>query len=172
MAKKRKGVAADEVDSLVNAVSASAQQIWQAGLGAFAATRLDGGKLFEALVHDGAQLHKLTRELSRGKVPDVAGKVGQLAEDVARQANASWEKIEQYFETRVAGTLHRMGVPSRDDIDRLRQDVTALEAAIRLSAGSRGGTLAISPAAGTRSRKAGQKRTSPDGTSTSTKRAH
>lgn len=170
MEKKRKSAAADDSDSLVNEVSASARQIWQAGLGAFAATRQDGGKLFEALVHDGAQLHKLTRELSRGKVPDVAGKVGQLAEDVARQANASWEKIEQYFEERMAGTLHRMGVPSREDIDRLRHDVTALETAIRLSAGASGGTHVIAPAANARSRKPGVKRATPNGTSA--KRPH
>lgn len=155
MAKKRKDGTTDEQAGLVNAVSASAQQIWQAGLGAFAATRHDGGKLFEALVHDGAQLHKLTREFGRDKVPDVAGKVGKLAEDVARQANASWEKVEQYFEERIAGTLHRMGVPSRDEVDRLQREVDALEAAMRHSAAGRSRTKAIVARPSLRTRKSG-----------------
>jgi poly(hydroxyalkanoate) granule-associated protein len=163
MAKKRKGKAADEQGGILDAVSASAEQIWQAGLGAFAATRQDGGKLFDALVHDGAQLHKMTWELGLGKTPDVAGKVGRIAEDVARQANASWEKIEQYFEERMAETLHRMGVPSRDDVDRLRRDIKALEAAVRLSGGAGSGAKAIAPAARAKTSKPVAKRAASNG---------
>lgn len=126
MAKKRKRVAADGADSLAHAVLASAQPIWQAWLGAVAATRQEGGKRFDTLVHDGAQLHRLTRKPARGKI-------GRLAGDVARQANASWERIEQYVEARVAQAPHCIGVPSRDEAERLRHDVHAPEAAIRLA---------------------------------------
>lgn len=165
MAKKRKEKAAEAQDGMIDAVSASAQQIWQAGLGAFATTRQDGGKLFDALVHDGAQLHKLTRDLARGKVPDVAGKVGQLAEDVARQANASWEKVGQYFEDRMVDTLHRMGVPSRDEVERLRHEVHALESALRLSGAMRDTAKAPVPVLvpGARGAKAGAKRGNSNG---------
>jgi poly(hydroxyalkanoate) granule-associated protein len=163
MGKKRKDKAADGQDSIVEAVSASAQQIWQAGLGAFAAAREDGGKLFEALVHDGEPLHQLTRELGRNKLPDVAGKAGQLAEDVARQANASWDRIEQYLENRVAETLHRIGVPSRDDVEMLRREVAALQMALRTPAARRSVAKAAEHASGARARKPGAARTVPNG---------
>lgn len=41
---------------------ASAQQIWLAGVGAFARAQQEGGKMFEALVREGSAL--------QGKMPD------------------------------------------------------------------------------------------------------
>ena len=42
---------------LSSAVRESAQQIWQAGLGAFAKAQGEGGKVFESLVREGVSLH-------------------------------------------------------------------------------------------------------------------
>lgn len=120
MVTKAKDVMGAEPAALVDAVAASAQQIWQAGLGAFAKAQQDGGELFDMLVRDGAQLHKLTQELGKDKVPGMTGKVGRLA-------SGSWEKIEKIFEDRVAGALRSLGVPSREEIDALRREIDALK---------------------------------------------
>lgn len=125
-----KEVMGAETAALVDAVAASAQEIWQAGLGAFARAQEDGGELFGTLVRDGAQLHQLTQELAQDKVPDVVAKLGRLAEQVGRQATGSWDTIGKIFEDRVSRSLRSLGVPSRDEVDALRREVEALRAAL------------------------------------------
>ncbi len=51
MVKKLKAQAEDK--QLANAVRTSAQQIWQAGLGAFAKAQEEGGRVFAKLVKEG-----------------------------------------------------------------------------------------------------------------------
>jgi poly(hydroxyalkanoate) granule-associated protein len=53
----------------------SAQQIWLAGLGAFAKAQDEGGKLFETLIREGSSLEQKTRTLATGKVDEVRGAV-------------------------------------------------------------------------------------------------
>jgi poly(hydroxyalkanoate) granule-associated protein len=130
MATTPKDEAATGPGSMVEAVAASAQQIWQAGLGAFAKAQQDGGAMFDKLVRDGAELHALTRHLSGDKFPAVTGTIGRLAESVGRQASGSWDKIEKLFEDRVARSLHNLGVPSREDMEALRREIDALKAAM------------------------------------------
>ena len=59
----------------------SAQQIWLAGLGAFAKAQDEGGKLFETLMREGSNLEQKTRKIASGKVDEVrgahAGNLGQ-----------------------------------------------------------------------------------------------
>jgi poly(hydroxyalkanoate) granule-associated protein len=129
MATNLKDVMGGEPAAIADAIAASAHEIWQAGLGAFARAQADGGELFGALVRDGAALHKLTQELAQDKFPDVAGKIGKLAEQVGRQASGSWDKIEKIFEDRVARSLRSLGVPSREEVDALRREIEALREA-------------------------------------------
>jgi poly(hydroxyalkanoate) granule-associated protein len=132
--KEKKAVNAEPA-TLVDAVAESAQQIWQAGLGAFAKAQQDGGALFDALVRDGAQLHKLTEAFAKDKVPGLSGKVGRLA-------SGSWDRIEKIFEDRVARSLRSLGVPSREEVDALQREIDALKAALE--------NMAPQPAATTR----------------------
>jgi len=123
MATKGKDMTGAGPAAMADAVAESAQQIWQAGLGAFAKAQQDGGALFDALVRDGAELHRLTQELARDKAPGMAGKVGRLA-------SGSWDRIEKVFEDRVARSLRSLGVPSSEDLDTLRREIDALKAAM------------------------------------------
>lgn len=129
MVKKLKDMVTDQGE-LIDAVVASAQQIWQAGLGAFAKAQQGGSELFDKLVQDGAQLHQLTEHLSGGAQLGMADKVSRLAGNVGRQASGSWEKIEKIFDDRVARALQRMGIPAREEVEALRREVDALKAAM------------------------------------------
>ncbi|KLU36506.1 hypothetical protein AB595_11990 [Massilia sp. WF1] len=129
MAMKSSGKASGP-DGIAEAVAASAQQIWQAGLGAYAKAQQDGGALFDSLVREGAELHRLTQQFVGDPAPGLGGKVGRLAESVGRQASGSWKTIEKIFEERVARSLRGLGVPSRDEVEALRRDIAALRAAI------------------------------------------
>lgn len=45
---------------------------------------------------------------------------------VEKQASQNWDKLEGFFEQRVAGVLDRLGIPSKDDIDALNTRVQSL----------------------------------------------
>ena len=55
----------------------SAQQIWQAGLGAFAKAQEEGSKIFEALVKDGSKLQETTMQ-AQAKMAEAAAKANDL----------------------------------------------------------------------------------------------
>lgn len=133
MGTKLKEMGTDEQHALVNAVVGSAQEIWQAGLGAFARAQQEGSDLFDKLVNDGTDLHQLTQKIAGGKVFGMADRAGQLAQSVGRQASGSWDKLEKLFEDRVARSMRALGVPSREEIEALRRDVAELRAALEAS---------------------------------------
>ena len=149
MTTNLKDMMGGEPAAIADAVAASAHEIWQAGLGAFARAQQDGGELFGTLVRDGAELHKLTQGLAQEKFPNVTGNIGRLAEQVGRQASGSWDKIEKIFEDRVARSLRSLGVPSRDEVDALRREIEALRAAApaRPATARKSAPKAVQPAA-------------------------
>lgn len=134
MSKKLKEMAAAEQNALVDAVAGSAQQIWQAGLGAFARAQHEGGELFDSLVREGLDLHQLTQKMAGDKVQGVAERANRLAESVGRQASGSWDKLEKLFEDRVARSMRALGVPSHQDLAALRAELDDLKAQLAAAA--------------------------------------
>ena len=120
MVKKLKELTDDK--ELASAVRSSAQQIWQAGLGAFAKAQEEGGRVFSRLVKEGTQFQKRAED----KVADVGDSVSKLADGVGKQASGSWDKLEQVFEERVARALATIGVPMQSDIAALHARIDAL----------------------------------------------
>ena len=53
---------------LSGTVKESAQQIWLAGLGAFAKAQEEGGKVFEALVKEGTSIQRKTQSAAEEKI--------------------------------------------------------------------------------------------------------
>ena len=51
-----------------------------------------------------------------------------MADGMSNKAGAQWDKLESIFEERVAKALHKMGVPSRQDIDALAKRIDGLSA--------------------------------------------
>lgn len=130
MERKLKELAKPDENALLDAVCASAHQIWQAGLGAFARAQQDGGDLFDKLVQDGVELHKLTQHVTGDKRFSVTDTVTRLAESASRQASGSLDKLEKIFEERVSRSLRTLGVPAADDVLALRRDIAELQAAL------------------------------------------
>ena len=129
MADKKASSAAGLLDSqLAHSVKESAQQIWLAGMGAFAKAQEEGSKVFEALVKEGAHLQKKTQGLAEERIGAVTGKMTAMADGMSNKAGAQWDKLESIFEERVAKALHKMGVPSRQDIDALAKRIDGLSA--------------------------------------------
>jgi poly(hydroxyalkanoate) granule-associated protein len=124
MVKKLKSEAEDK--QLANAVRTSAQQIWQAGLGAFAKAQEEGGRVFSKLVKEGTELQKRTQKRAESKASDMGDTVSRMADEVGKQASGSWDKLEQVFEERVARALSSIGVPTQGDIDDLNGRIDQL----------------------------------------------
>ena len=68
------------------AIMEQAEQIWLAGLGAFAKAQEQSGKVYETLVKEGAALEKATRKLTGSKVEEVRGMVEKSVSQVKERA--------------------------------------------------------------------------------------
>ncbi len=119
-----------EEEALSRAVRSSAQQIWQAGLGAFAKAQQEGGREFTRLVRDGSELQKRARQ-----VEDATDTVARKAERSSRRASGTWGKLEQVFEERVARALATIGVPARSEMEALNHRIEELERMVAELAG-------------------------------------
>ena len=118
MARKLKALARPDTESLTATIRESANQIWLAGLGAFAKAQSEGNKVFEALVAEGQRIQEETKSAADERIVEVK-----------ERAVGTWDKLEQVFEDRVARALHSLNVPSRKDIETLSKRVAELTAA-------------------------------------------
>jgi poly(hydroxyalkanoate) granule-associated protein len=131
MAEKQAAAPSGLLDSqLAQTIKDSAQQIWLAGLGAFAKAQGEGGKVFDTLMKEGANLQRKTQAAAEETLGDVAGKMSAMAGEVGSKANAQWDKLESIFEERTARALGRLGVPTAKDLADLVDRMAALEAAV------------------------------------------
>jgi len=109
----------------------SAQQIWLAGLGAFAKAQGEGGKLFETLIREGTNLEQKTRKIATGTVGEVRGAVETGVSQVRERTQETWDKLEQVFENRVSRALGKLGIPGRKELDDLARRVEELNREVR-----------------------------------------
>ena len=121
MAKKSKKLAKKGGDyELVAQIRGSANEIWLAGLGAFADAQKEGGKLFDALVKQGEAIQKRATKTA-----------GQTIADVKVTASKSWDKLEKVIEAAVANALHTLNVPTKKEFDKLSRRVAKLGSATK-----------------------------------------
>jgi len=131
IAEKKSSPAAGLLDSqLAQSVKESAQQIWLAGMGAFAKAQEEGGKVFEALVKEGTSLQRKTQAAAEEKIGEVTGKMSAMAGTVTSKAGQNWDKLEAIFEQRTAKALGKLGVPTAKDVEALTKRVEELAAAV------------------------------------------
>ena len=112
-------------------IKESAQQIWQAGLGAFAKAQAEGGKAFDALVKEGTLLQRKTQAAAEEKITEATSRMSSMANDISSKATGQWDKLENIFEKRVAKALNKLGVPSAKDINALIARIYALNDSVQ-----------------------------------------
>ena len=132
MVKRLKDIADSSGESkLGETIRDSAQQIWLAGLGAFAKAQEEGAKVFDTLVQEGRGLEEKTRRTTRERMGDMAEQVNNAAIQATAKTNAAWDRIEQVFEDRVARSLKSLGVPTDRDVVSLTKQIEELSAEVR-----------------------------------------
>ncbi len=133
--KLHKSSTANPASALGGTVKDSAQQIFQAGLGAFAKAQVEGAKALETLVKDSATIQRKTKAAAEGKISEATSKMTHMANDISKQASGQWDKLENIFEERVAKALNKLGVPSAKDVAALIDRIDALNKAVQALAG-------------------------------------
>jgi poly(hydroxyalkanoate) granule-associated protein len=124
---------------LSGTIKDSAQQIWLAGLGAFAKAQEEGGKVFDALVKEGIGLQRKTQSAAEEKFSEATSRMASMATDISSKASGQWDKLESIFEQRVSRALNKLGVPSAKDVEMLMHRIDELNRSVaRLSAKSGG----------------------------------
>lgn len=111
-----------ENSQLIAGIRNSANQIWLAGLGAFAKAQKEGTKFFNGLVEEGEGVQKQAKKAASEAYDDVKARASKSWDQL------SWSQIERVFEERVAKVLHTLSVPTRKDLDTLSHRVAELTA--------------------------------------------
>ncbi len=127
MSKKTENPAAEAAER----VRESAQQIWLAGLGAFAKAQQEGGKVFESLVQDGVNLQRKTQTAAQEGMAQATERINELAGGLSAKAGQQWGRLEGIFEERVARALIGLGMPTAAELQALTQRIQALEAQVQ-----------------------------------------
>lgn len=129
--KSKSGTTKPTAAQLSGSVKDSAQQIWQAGLGAFTRAQAEGSKAFESLVKEGVGIQRKTQAAAEEKISEASAKVSNLANGITSKANGQWDKLENIFEERVAKALNKLGVPSAKDVNALIARIDELNKAVQ-----------------------------------------
>jgi poly(hydroxyalkanoate) granule-associated protein len=111
--------------SMVPQARESARNVWLAGVGALAMAEDEGSKLFDQLVKRGAAFETKNRKrLSTmvDNVKDLRGDVSDVFGKVVSPVNAAVEKA-----------MHKIGVPTRKEINTLTKRVEELTKAVEKS---------------------------------------
>jgi poly(hydroxyalkanoate) granule-associated protein len=105
-----------------------AQHIWLAGLGAMAKAQEQGTKAIEALVNDGLAFQRKSQAQAQQRLHEATEHLSHMATGLGQQTTGRVDRLEHLFEDRVAKALHRLGIPSLQDMAALNERLTRLEA--------------------------------------------
>ena len=111
----------------------TAQQIWQAGLGALAKAQAGAPKVFDDLMREGGKIQGGALDAAQKAVMQAFRGARQTVDrrfdNVQAQAGETWDNLEKIFQVRVQRALAQLGVPSAEEFAALKREVAALSAA-------------------------------------------
>jgi poly(hydroxyalkanoate) granule-associated protein len=117
----------------------SAQQIWQAGLGALSRAQAGAPKIFDDLMKEGTKLQGGALDAAQKVVMQAfqgaQKSVNQRIDTVQAHAGETWDNLEKIFQTRVQRAMHQLGMPTAEEITALTRKVEQLSASVQRLAG-------------------------------------
>lgn len=117
-----------ETPKQIPLIRESAHEIWLAGLGALSLAEDESGKLFKALVKRG----KTFEANGKDRIAELKNKL-----DVRKAANTAIDKIGDTLDDGVTDVLHRLGLPTKKEIDGLTKRVERLTKTIETAPAKR-----------------------------------
>lgn len=112
--------------NLQDELKESAHRIWLAGLGALAAAGEEGTKAFNRLVDRGRDFESRSKDDLKVQ----ADKARNQFDQAKGKAEGQWDEWSEKLDDVLTRSLHRLGVPSRDEIRTLTQRVEELTAKV------------------------------------------
>ncbi len=119
-------VAKKKAKELQNDIMDSAHKVWLAGLGAVAMAEDEGAKFFSDLVDKGKNIEKRSKKQTKERVEQARGTVAGMK----TVAESYWETFGRTIDDKVTTVIHRIGVPTKDEIETLTKKVEDLTASI------------------------------------------
>lgn len=114
----------------VNEFTEQLDNVFLAGLGAFANAQKMGTETFESLVKDGEKFRREASKKTEKLIDDVQDSVREMRDDAESKAEglldrvrdrSKLNKLQSAFDKRVADAMDRMNVPSKNDIDKINK---------------------------------------------------
>ena len=130
MAKKE-----NKAKQRVNEFTEQLDNVFLAGLGAFANAQKMGSETFESLVKDGEKFRKEASKKTEKLIDDVQDSVREMRDDAEERAEglldrvrdrSKLNKLQSAFDKRVADAMDRMNVPSKNDIDMINKKLNKI----------------------------------------------
>lgn len=102
-------------------IGESAHQVWLAGLGALSIAGDESGRIFKTLVKRG----KAFEHAAGGRLEDVRERL-----NVRRMAGSAVDRLSEGLDEGMADVLHRLGLPTKKEIEGLTRRVERLTKAL------------------------------------------
>lgn len=112
--------------SWVGGIEKYSRKIWLAGLGIYSKIDQDGPKLFDTLVKDGEKAEKQAKKTAEDVAETAKSSTTSKVSGVKDRALGKWSELEEAFDKRLNSAISRLGVPSRNEIKALHQQVDTL----------------------------------------------
>ncbi len=135
MSGKKSTKKQSDTEVRVTDLAGQLENAFVAGLGALADARKEGVKRFESLVKEGEKFRKKTTSRTETLIDDVQGTIREMAGDAQSRASglldqvrdrSRLDKLQSAFDSRVADTMDRMNVPSKNDIDAINKKLNKI----------------------------------------------
>jgi poly(hydroxyalkanoate) granule-associated protein len=107
----------------IESLRASTRRIWLAGLGALAEAEKKGDELFRSLVKQGEKYE----DVLRVPVERASGALKESVKTATTKASSTFHELEEAIDRRIAVTMKRAGLASREEVESLRREVARLE---------------------------------------------
>ena len=105
----------ETVQENVNILKENGRKVMLASLGVFTLAQEEITELFNNLVERGTTTEEKTRKI-----------VNRRVEGQQKEAKKAAKRVEKEVEKRFEDVLHRMNIPSKNDIDKLNRKVSTL----------------------------------------------
>ncbi|MBT8090362.1 MAG: phasin family protein [Gammaproteobacteria bacterium] len=106
-----------------------------AGLGALSNAQKAGAKTFDSLVKQGETFRKKATKRTEALIDDVQDAIREMNEDAQSKATglldqvrdkSNLKKLNSAFDSRVAGAMDRLHVPSKNDVDAINKKLNKI----------------------------------------------
>ncbi len=135
MAEKKSTRKQADNDTRTGEFADQLEQAFMAGLGALAGAQKKGAETFDTLIKEGEKFRRKATSRTETLIDDVQDAIRDMADDAQTKATglidqvrgkSRLDRLQSAFDTRVADTMDRLNVPSKNDIDAINRKLNKI----------------------------------------------